>query len=85
MLLILAGAAPLAAMAVTFLICRTSSRPDTPTGRRAFDGSSDLAPEDRWEGLSAEVARLERRRSPVSDAATRRRHLAAVLPADARR
>jgi hypothetical protein len=85
-LLILASAAPLAAMAVPFLICRSSSRSEAPIGRRADHGSHGLATEGRWEGLSAEVARLEdRRRSLGSDAATRRRHLAAVLPADARR
>lgn len=86
MLLILASAAPVVAMAVAFLICRTSSRSEAPIGRQANHGPCRLATEGRWEGLSAEVARLERRRrSPGSDAATRRRHLAAVLPADARR
>ena len=86
MLLILASAVPLAAMAVPFLICRSSSRSEAPIGRRVLGEPDHLATEGRWEGLSAEVARLERRRrSSGSDAATRRRHLAAVLPADARR
>jgi hypothetical protein len=85
-LLILASAAPLAAMAALFLICRTGPRSEAPLGRRTTDGPDHLAVEDLREGLSAEVARLEcRRRSTGSDAATRRRHLAAVLPADARR
>ena len=40
----------------------------------------------RWEGLAEEMARRGNRVRPrCSDAATRERHLAAVLPADARR
>jgi hypothetical protein len=40
----------------------------------------------RWEGVADEMRRRGNRGRPrTSDAATRRRHLAAVLPADARR
>ena len=40
----------------------------------------------RWEGLAEEMTRRgDRVRPRCSDAATRARHLAAVLPADARR
>jgi hypothetical protein len=85
-LLILTSAAPVAAMTALFLTCRTRSRSEAPTPHPAHGEPHRLAPEGRWEALSAEVARLERRhRSLRSDAATRRRHLAAVLPADARR
>jgi hypothetical protein len=85
-LLILITAAPVAAMTALFLTCRTSSRSEAPTPRRAHGEPHRLATEGRWEGLSAEVERLERRRRALrSDAAMRRRHLAAVLPADARR
>jgi hypothetical protein len=83
-LLILISAAPVAAMTALFLTCRTRSRSEAPTPRRAHD--EPHRPEGRWEALSVEVARLERRRRESrSDAAMRRRHLAAVLPADARR
>ncbi|MGH2907739.1 MAG: hypothetical protein ACRDK8_00400 [Solirubrobacteraceae bacterium] len=86
MLPILAAAAPLAALAVLFLTCRTGSRSADPARGGEPHGPYRSATEGRWEGLSAEVARLERRRPlPGSDAAMRRRHLAAVLPADARR
>ena len=86
MLLILSGAAPVAAMIALFLTCRTRSRSQAPNPRRAHGEPYRPAMEGRWEGLSAEVARLERRRRSLrSDAAMRRRHLAAVLPADARR
>jgi len=85
-LLILSGAAPVAAMTALFLTCRTSSRSEAPDAQRTHAEPHRLATEGRWEGLSAEVARLEReRRALRSDAAMRRRHLAAVLPADARR
>jgi hypothetical protein len=85
-LLILTSAAPVAAMTALFLTCRTSSRSEAPTRRRAHGEPHRPATEGRWEALSVEVARLERRRRAFrSDAATRRRHLAAVLPADARR
>jgi len=81
-LLILITAAPVAAMTALFLTCRTRPSSEAPTPQ----GAHRPAMEGRWEALSAEVARLERRhRSPGSDAAMRRRHLAAVLPADARR
>jgi hypothetical protein len=73
-------------MTALFLTCRTSSPSEAPSPQRAHGESHHLATEGRWEGLSAEVARLESgRRSSRSDAAMRRRHLAAVLPADARR
>jgi hypothetical protein len=85
-LLILATAVPVAAMMALFLICRTSSRSEAPSSQRVHGGPHHQATEGRWEGLSAEVARLERRRRSLrSDAAMHRRHLAAVLPADARR
>jgi hypothetical protein len=84
-LLILITAAPVAAMSALFLTCRTSSRSEAPEAQRVH-GEPRLATEGRWEALSDEVAQLEcRRRSLRSDAAMHRRHLAAVLPADARR
>ena len=84
MLLILASAAPVAAMAALYLTCRGDSR-SADSMPRGYE-SDPSAVEGRWEGLSAEVARLEcRRRSLGSAAAMHRRHLAAVLPADARR
>jgi hypothetical protein len=79
-------------MALLYLTCRISSRSDEPTLERAHGGHRRLITEGRWEALSAEVTQLEhrrralhRRRPSRSDAAMRRRHLAAVLPADARR
>jgi hypothetical protein len=85
-LLILISAAPVAAMMALFLTCRTSSRSEAPPPQRAHDGPYRSAAEGRWEAFSVEVVRLERRRRALrSDAAMRRRHLAAVLPADARR
>lgn len=83
LLLLVSIAAPLLVMAAVFLSCRTGAPPagSLPPPHT----SSPLSAESRWEGLSAEVAQLERRRAPHrTDAATRRRHLARVLPADAR-
>jgi hypothetical protein len=82
LLLLVSIAAPLLVMAAVFLSCRTGS----PPGRSLPPHTpSPLSAESRWEGLSAEVAQLERRRAPRrTDAGTRRRHLARVLPADAR-
>jgi hypothetical protein len=84
-LLILASATPMAAMTAVLLSCRYAARSQEPMSDE--HGAPDrMATEGRWEGLSAEVARLERhRRSARSGAALHRRHLAAVLPADARR
>jgi hypothetical protein len=85
-LLILISVAPVAAMTALFLTCRTSSRSEAPPPQRAHDEPHRWTTEGRWEALSVEVARLERRRRALrSDAAMHRRHLAAVLPADARR
>ncbi|HET9125019.1 MAG TPA: hypothetical protein VFN65_09070, partial [Solirubrobacteraceae bacterium] len=82
LLLLVSIAAPLLVMAAVFLSCRTGA---SPAGSLPPRAPSPLSAESRWEGLSAEVAQLERRRATHrTDAATRRRHLARVLPADAR-
>jgi hypothetical protein len=84
-LLILTSAAPVAAMTAMFLTCRPGTRSGEPMSDE-HPPSDRMTMVGRWEGLSAEVARLERRRrSTRSGAALHRRHLAAVLPADARR
>jgi hypothetical protein len=82
LLLLFSLAAPLLVMAAVSLSCRTGS---PPTGS-VLHRTSGLPGKGGWEGLSAEVARIERRRAlHRTGAASRRRHLAAVLPADPHR
>jgi hypothetical protein len=78
-------------MLVALLVWVRTSRVSSGAGRsRAADGPgahhAPSRPAGRWDGLTEEIARRGNRRPPRrSDPALRRRHLAAVLPADARR
>jgi hypothetical protein len=94
MLLILCGcAAPLLPVAGLGLLVRSDggSRAEATGGpatrSAAVDGiAPDRAMASRWEGLAAQIARSgDGRRPRRASPGLRRRHLAAVLAADARR
>jgi hypothetical protein len=78
---------PLVAALVVSLRC-SGGGPGEAGRPRGADGIHATAwPASRWEALTEEMTRRGNRRGRRrrSDAALRRRHLAAVLPADARR
>jgi hypothetical protein len=77
-LVIVGSAAPAAAL-LLILTCRARRCRHNDTTSLGAGGASP------WAGLTEEMARRDHRPRPRSDEAMRRRHLAAVLPADARR
>ncbi len=84
MVLIVSGAVvPIVALLSCLRLSVGSARRASP---RRDAGDVRPGSVSRWEGLAQEMVRRgDRGRPRRSDAETRRRHLAAVLPADARR